>query len=66
VLDMPLRLGVPVDVGGLRDVVSSPAFATGVGLVLFAAKERLKSEPKRQESSGGLIEKIKGFFREFF
>ncbi len=66
VLDMPLRLGVPVDVGGLQDVVSSPAFSTAVGLVLFAAKERLKNEPKRQESGGGFIEKVKHFFREFF
>jgi len=65
-LDMPLRLGVPVGVGGLRDVVSSPAFATSVGLVLFAAKDRLKNAPKRQESGGGFLERVRGFFREFF
>ena len=36
VLDLPVRRGVPNGVGGLRDIVSSPMYATGVGLILHA------------------------------
>ena len=38
--NMPVRLGVPTQVGGLIDVVSSPAYSTGVGLVLFGLKRQ--------------------------
>ncbi len=39
ILKMPVRVGFPTGVGGLVDVVNSPAFATGVGLVLYGARE---------------------------
>jgi cell division protein FtsA len=35
---MPARLGIPTRVEGLIDVVSSPIYATGVGLVLLYGK----------------------------
>jgi cell division protein FtsA len=37
VLGLPIRRGWPTKVGGLVDVVRSPAYATGVGLVMFGA-----------------------------
>jgi cell division protein FtsA len=39
VLGVPVRLGVPRGVGGLADVVRSPMYATGVGLVVYGAKQ---------------------------
>ncbi len=35
ILGLPVRLGVPAHIGGLVDVVKSPIYATGVGLVLY-------------------------------
>ncbi len=35
IFESPVRQGVPFHVGGLQDVVRSPMYATGVGLVLF-------------------------------
>ena len=35
VLGLPVRCGIPTGVGGLVDVVRSPMYATGVGLVLY-------------------------------
>ncbi|MBI3179853.1 MAG: cell division protein FtsA [Deltaproteobacteria bacterium] len=35
ILGLPVRLGVPSHIGGLVDVVKSPIYATGVGLVLY-------------------------------
>ena len=43
VFGMPVRLGVPNHVGGLIDVVSSPIYATGVGLVLYGMKRQDKN-----------------------
>ena len=35
IFETPVRIGAPSHVGGLQDVVRSPMYATGVGLVLF-------------------------------
>jgi len=40
VLGLPTRRGLPRDIGGLVDVVKSPQYATGVGLVLYGAKHQ--------------------------
>ncbi len=40
IIGLPVRLGVPRQVGGLVDVISTPAYATGVGLVLLGAKRQ--------------------------
>ena len=37
VFNMPVRVGYPQDVGGLVDVVKSPMYATGVGLIKYGA-----------------------------
>ena len=42
VLDMPVRRAAPVNVAGLSDGVSSPVFATPVGLVLHGHRHRTK------------------------
>ena len=35
IFESPVRIGTPTRVGGLQDVVRSPMYATGVGLVLY-------------------------------
>lgn len=39
-LGLPIRRGTPRNIGGLMDVVNSPIYATGVGLVLFGAENQ--------------------------
>ena len=39
VIGLPVRLGVPQHVGGLVDVVRSPMYATGVGLLMYGAQQ---------------------------
>ncbi|MCP4503052.1 MAG: cell division protein FtsA [Deltaproteobacteria bacterium] len=39
VIGVPVRLGIPQGIGGLVDVVKSPMFATGVGLVQYGAQQ---------------------------
>lgn len=54
VLGLPTRRGMPTKIGGLVDVVRSPAYATGVGLVMFGA-QRLRSPvlSARQQADAG-------------
>ncbi|MHB1420034.1 MAG: cell division protein FtsA, partial [Bacillota bacterium] len=34
-LNLPVRVGIPEQVGGLVDIVTAPSYATGIGLVLY-------------------------------
>ncbi len=68
IFGMPARRGFPQGVGGLTDVVSSPAFATGVGLVLYGAKNghhhtfRIREDNIFHRVRGRMVE----WFAEFF
>jgi cell division protein FtsA len=42
VFDMPVKRGYPFGMGGMRDIVNSPKFATGVGLLKYAVKQMTK------------------------
>ena len=64
VFEMPVRIGVPCNVGGLVDEISTPEYATGVGLVLYG----LKSQPERfiENKGPGLFSNIKKRMAEWF
>lgn len=65
---MPVRLGVPTHVGGLIDVVSSPIYATGVGLVLYGMKRQEKNFFRIREDNlfGKVKNRMVDWFSEFF
>ncbi len=69
VLGMPVRRGVPGGIGGLMDVVRSPIYATGVGLVLYG-KEHLGHRffPIRQDKNlyHRIKLRMKGWMHDFF
>ncbi|MGE5172372.1 MAG: cell division protein FtsA [Betaproteobacteria bacterium] len=50
-LSLPIRRGTPRNIGGLMDVVNSPIYATGVGLVIYGAENQQES-PHKFRSSG--------------
>jgi cell division protein FtsA len=43
IMGVPVRRGVPRGIGGLVDVVRSPVYATGVGLVVYGARHQDRS-----------------------
>lgn len=45
-LGLPIRRGAPRNIGGLMDVVNSPIYATGVGLVIYGA-ENSQDAPRK-------------------
>lgn len=50
VTDMPVRVGRPMNIGGLADKVDSPVFATGVGLLLYGLKHSYLAGDSRRQS----------------
>ncbi|HXN07590.1 MAG TPA: cell division FtsA domain-containing protein, partial [Nitrospiria bacterium] len=64
-LDLPVRVGYPIGVGGVADVVRSPMYATGVGLILHAVHEREKTENQGGRQAG-MLGRVKGWMREIF
>ncbi len=40
IFELPTRLGKPREISGLVDVVNNPMYATGVGLVLYGARNK--------------------------
>jgi cell division protein FtsA len=61
-LGMPIRRGAPKNIGGLMDVVNSPIYATGVGLVLFGA-ENQQAAPGRF-GGGGVMNRLMKWISE--
>jgi cell division protein FtsA len=67
IFDLPIRRGCPGDVGGLADHVNSPAFATPVGLVLYAHRNRVPAAAWAGAGAfGRMAGRLRGIFREFF
>lgn len=64
IFSMPVRVGYPTGVGGLVDVVNSPIYATGVGLVLYGARNM--EESNHRMSTGNLFEKMRNRVSEWF
>jgi cell division protein FtsA len=72
VLGLPARRGTPSGIGGLVDVVKSPSYATGVGLVKYGAQRLRERKPLIDEDDipapirAGWGSKIGNWFKEVF
>jgi cell division protein FtsA len=68
IFGMPVRLGVPIHVGGLVDVISSPIYATGVGLVLYGMKGQERNYFRIRDDNifSKVRHRMSDWFSEFF
>jgi cell division protein FtsA len=68
VFRLPVRLGVPLHLNGLVDVVASPMYSTAVGLVLHGLAQ--EGHGRRTEGVLGQLgvarQRMMGWLREFF
>ena len=60
--DLPARLGKPTGIGGLVDVVSSPSYATSIGLIKYGHTEGATHSRAPDAGVKKLYRKIKDFF----
>lgn len=72
ILKLPVRCGGPLGVDGMVDMVSSPKFATGVGLILHSLRKTSDLHLNGLASSGvshgltSVLQKMKGWVAHFF
>ncbi len=75
VLNLSVRLGRPLGVGGLRDIVQNPMYSTAVGLIVHSLSQESEFEmvgsgsgKSRQPSRwmGGMVFKMKSWVMNFF
>lgn len=64
--DLPARLGKPTGIGGLVDVVSSPSYATSIGLIKFGLSEEATSSRQQEAGVKKLYKRLKDFFMADF
>jgi len=68
IFETPVRIGIPCRVGGLQDVVRSPMYATGVGLVLFGAsqdRENTRFRIRDESIFGRVKQRMRDWFFQF-
>lgn len=70
IFQMPVRLGMPQYVSGLRDVLQSPTYATGVGLLLYGYQQQFQGKHSGSDmslsDSRGLFNRMKSWFQGNF
>lgn len=70
VFNLPVRRGVPQQIGGLVDVVNSPVYSTGVGLIVYGSRNFGPHEfpASKPEDSifNNAAKRMKSWFQDFF
>lgn len=67
IFGLPTRVGTPLGIRGLVDVVNNPMYATGVGLVLYGAKHQSESNKFRIRDThifNRLLSRMKKWFKD--
>ena len=68
ILEMPVRVAAPTEVGGLMDGITEPAYSTAIGLLLWGARHLGAADLTTYESApaGGLVARIRAALRSVF
>ena len=68
IFNLPVRIGYPRGIGGLVDVVNSPMYATGVGLVIYGMKNGggAKFRVGERNVFGKVTERFKEIIKDYF
>lgn len=71
IFDLPVRIGKPLSVKGLRDIVNTPMHSTAVGLAMYNQLNAPKSaasvpEAVEERSFKPFLKKLKEWLNEFF
>lgn len=68
VFELPVRIGLPIGISGLTDIVNSPIYATAVGLALYG-RNRLLEEASAQHGRigvGGAFRRMAAWLQDLF
>jgi len=63
IFHMPVRIGMPVEVSGLVDIVRNPTYSTAVGLLLYGVQQAHERDGNVVRESGiSLMDRVKSIF----
>lgn len=65
VFHLPVKIGIPVKIGGLTDIVQDPIYATGVGLILYGFEKKNQMLIKKTRGVG-VFDVLKKRFEDWF
>ena len=66
IFNLPTRIGYPRNVGGLKDVVNSPKFATAVGLLRYGAEKESQGQKKFSNRESGMFNGVLSRMKKWF
>ena len=65
IFHLPVKIGIPKQIGGLTDIVQDPIYATGVGLILYGFEK--KNQVLIRKGRGvGVFDALKKRFEDWF
>ncbi|MGB9755289.1 MAG: cell division protein FtsA [Desulfurella sp.] len=72
IFKMPVRVGSPINIGGIRDALDNPMYSTAIGLTMYAIENRqekgdvLATPNSGDASFSSIISKMKKWIKEMF
>jgi cell division protein FtsA len=66
IFHMPVSLGIPKRVVGLKEIVRNPVYATGVGLLLYGRQKEQELRARGRGRSSGLARRVRRWMTENF
>tara|TARA_B100000809_G_C15134008_1_gene529772 strand:- start:1058 stop:2293 length:1236 start_codon:yes stop_codon:yes gene_type:complete len=68
IFHMPVRLGTPQNISGLKDIVNNPIYSTGVGLLKYGAKQQKegRSDISSKDANNSWWDSVKSWFNGNF
>ena len=66
IFHMPVSLGAPRLVAGLKDIVRNPVYATSVGLLQYGLEREQERTEKQSSRKSSTFDSIRNWFRENF
>lgn len=66
IFHMPVSLGAPRNVAGLKDIVRNPVYATGVGLLMYGLERENDMPARRRSLRDGVFARLKNWMTENF
>lgn len=65
IFHLPVKIGIPKQIGGLTDIVQDPIYATGVGLILYGSEKKNQILIRRGKGVG-VFDALKKRFEDWF
>jgi cell division protein FtsA len=66
IFHMPVSLGTPKHITGLKDIVRNPIYATGVGLLLYGKQREEETRGRGKGRTSGVVKRLKSWVSENF